>query len=95
MKFPNWVDDPNLPDEDRASNRLKYLILLAALHATGNPTLRSFGAHVGMHHTGLSRQIHMGSFSYNAARCIARACPQFLTAEGLVDPLSMKGIGNE
>lgn len=90
MNFPEWADGPQLSDEDRASNRLKYVILLAALHATGNPTLRSFSSHVGIHHTTLSHHIRMGSFSYNAARCISAICPATLTAQGLVDPLSMK-----
>lgn len=61
MKFPDWAEDPNLSDKERASARLKYLMLSIATEKTGKGSLRAFARLTGIDHSTLAYSIKRGS----------------------------------
>lgn len=90
MYFPKWVETPKT-EQERASARLKFIILLLALHAGARPTLRSFGEKIDMNHTLLWKLINAGSFSRPAATKVIKATgTKLVTVDDLVYPLEIK-----
>lgn len=67
MIFPDDIDNPNLSDEQRASNRLKYIISRTALEATGDGSVAKFASVVGMDPSTIFIYIKRGRFSSRAA----------------------------
>lgn len=67
MKFPKWVNGPRSTRQDRASNRLRYLILRLALELDRDNTLQKVAAKVGVSHSVISLYITRGQFSSSLA----------------------------
>lgn len=89
MFFPKWVEAPKNKDQ-KASNRLRFLILTLALHHGSRPTLRSFGTDLGINHTLLWKYIDAGSFSRPLAALIIKTTgTKLITADDLVYPLEI------
>lgn len=90
MYFPRWVETKKT-EEERASARLKFIILTLALHNGSRPTLRSFGEAIKINHTLLWKFIDAGSFSRaTSAKIIKATGTKLVTVEDLVYPLEIK-----
>lgn len=90
MLFPKWADGPRMTKAERASGRLQFLVQTLALEHTGRSSLRSLAAAVGLEHSTISKAVNQGAFSEKSALQIAhRLKPRIVTAEMLMDPLSI------
>jgi hypothetical protein len=91
MQFPKWADGPRLTKAERASGRLKYLVLTLATEHTGRASMRSLANAVGLEHSTVSKSITQGSFSEKSAlQILHRLKPRLVTVEMLMNPM---GIG--
>lgn len=68
MKFPEWVDDPQLDDQGRAQARLKYMIYRAATRNCGRPSLKALARKCDVDHSTLAYGLRKGRLSDAVAR---------------------------
>lgn len=67
MQFPKWVNSPGTTPQQRASNRLKYIMGRLAVEYSREGTLIAVTQAIGMSHTTCCNYIARGSFSANTA----------------------------
>lgn len=67
MIFPKWVNKPGTTKQERASNRLRYLVLKLALELDRKNTLQVICDRTGYSHSVISLYINNGKFSPAAA----------------------------
>lgn len=60
MQFPTSDSNPKLSKKQRASDRLRYLFLRAALHHTGRASVRALSQAIEMNHASLHSCISHG-----------------------------------
>lgn len=94
MNFPTWVHQgprgKRLSDAQVASNRLRYLILRAALHVTGDGTVSSFARCSDEERARIYGYISRGSFPRKMAERIeTRMGRDVICQEHLVSPLEI------
>ena len=63
MRFPKWVNKPGTTKQERAANRLRYLVLRLSLELDPRNTLQVVADRVGMSHVTISLYITRGYFS--------------------------------
>lgn len=90
MHFPAWVTNPRLKKQEKASNRLKYLLARLALDYSKEGSITHVASCIGMSHTTFYNYIARGAFSDSMALRIEKLfgrenCPN----EWLRDPLSI------
>lgn len=91
MQIPQWVDSKKRRKAERASARLKYILVLLAAKHTGRQSIRALAERCGMDHSTISHYIRQGSFSERAAKRIEGILGrQEITHEWLIDPLEEK-----
>ena len=88
MQFPPWVDQPRTK-KARAKNRLKYIIGILAMQATGKASVRAFAEHIGLNHSTISIYIGRGKFSEQCASHIQTQMPGLVQAADLINPLEI------
>lgn len=91
IEFPSWVTSPKrLTRRQLASNRLRFLVMNAALQAGGAGNVATFAHALGMHRTTITSQIKAGKFSHPAAVLAEKTFGQALVRkEWLTDPLNI------
>lgn len=87
MEFPKWADAPKMKKADRASGRLRYLLMTLALTHTGKNSVRALSTIVGLNHSTLSKYIKQGFFTEKAAAQVQLRIG--FSAAFLMDPLSI------
>lgn len=91
MQFPDWVDDPKLTDNERASNRLRYMIAYAGTKLTGRGTLRAVAKLAKLDHSTLAYAIKRGQCSAAVALQLEEAAGRdLLRHEFLRRPLEIE-----
>ena len=91
MHFPTWVTSVRSPKK-QATARLRYIINLAALQATGSGSVATFARHCEMDRGLIYKYIKAGSFTESSARKIEGATNGTVKWEQLARPLE---ISNE
>lgn len=90
MQFPKWVSPPGATKQERASNRLKFLMGMLATQYSREGTLMAVVKAIGMSHTTCCNYIARGSFSANTAlRIEALFGRKVVQNEWLRDPMSI------
>lgn len=94
MRFPSWVHmnarGRRLPDDVVASNRLRFIMLDAAVRKGGEGTIASFARHGGCERARLYQYINRGSFPQSLAEKLeAQFGRHLLQKEHLVFPLQI------
>jgi len=74
MQFPETVDDPSQPDEERARRRLKYLLDRASLRLTGRESVRSLAKALNMNHSSVIYALRQGKCAAHMAVTIEEMC---------------------
>lgn len=100
ITFPRWVThpvDPDLCKEDLdmllASRRVRYLVGLAALHATPQTSIAALADHCAVERSHIHAAIRDGKFSSKIAHKIERACGRdVIRREWLIYPLDMEEL---
>ena len=94
MHFPSWADGPRLTKKQRATGRLRYILMTLSTELTGRNSMRAFGQLVGLDHSTLSKYITQGYFTEKAASQVQVRIGdkgQFkVTAEMLMKPLDIQ-----
>lgn len=95
MKFPAWVHAPvkgkRLAEATVASNRLRFLLVNAALHVGAEATISGFARYADVPRTHLYNYIRRGSFPQKMAESIEDAVGRrFICAQHLVFPLKIE-----
>lgn len=67
MIFPRWVHKPGTTKQEKASNRLRYLVLRLAIDLDKDATLMKVAEYVGFSHSYISLHITKGYFSASLA----------------------------
>jgi hypothetical protein len=102
ITFPAWVEnprDPELSDADvdaqLAQRRLRYMVGLAALHATPNTSIAALADHCKVERAHLHAAIREGRFSASIAAKIERACGRkTVRREWLIYPLEIHELAH-
>lgn len=68
MKFPDWVDDPQLDDQGWAQARLKFMLYRAAGPNCDRPSLKALARKCGVDHSTLAYGMRKGRLSDKVAR---------------------------
>lgn len=90
VRFPQWVDAHKKEDQ-RASARLRYLISVAAVEATGRQSVRGLCERIEMDHSSVSSAIRRGYFTEQMAKAIEAAVGRkVIRFEYLIAPLKIK-----
>jgi hypothetical protein len=91
IKFPPWVDSGRTAESDKASARLRYILAVAAVDATGKQSVRALARHANVDHSTVSISIRRGYFTEETA-ALLEACVKhpFMTVENLTKPLEIK-----
>lgn len=90
MQFPKWADGPHLSKKERATGRLKFILMSLALEHTGRNSMRALSELVGLDHSTISKYIVAGAFTEKAASQVqVRLGEKVITAEMLMNPLSI------
>ena len=88
MQFPAWV---NRRGTKKASNRIRFLLGMAALQFGPQGTLSSLCRKVGVSHATVSIYTTKGAFSPAMAARFEKAFgPKFCNAAWLQDPMSIE-----
>jgi hypothetical protein len=95
MKFAPWVHarvKGKAPsDATVATNRLRYILMRAALHKTEGATIRSLAQHIGIEYNQLYRALRKGAFTVKLAASIEEAVGRdLIRKEHLVFPLNIE-----
>lgn len=91
MQFPDWVDDPKLTENERASNRLRFMIANAGTKLTGRGTLRAVAKLANLDHSTLAYAIKRGRCSAEVALKLEEAAGRnHLRHEDLRNPLAIE-----
>jgi hypothetical protein len=95
-KFPAWVEGPPrqpVNDEERARNRLRYLVLWASLQCTSAGSIASLADHCGIQRTQIHEALREGKFSAKMAADIERKCGRkVVRREWLIFPLEIEEL---
>ena len=90
MDIPSWVEKGKRTDRQRASARLKYVMMTMASRHTPRHSIRGLAELVGMNHSTLSIYIRRGECSAAAAqRIVEKLNDSGLTTTMLTDPMSI------
>jgi hypothetical protein len=90
MKFPKWVNKSGLSKEEKAVNRLKYIMGRTAIEFDRSGSVQALCAKVGVSHSTVSQYVNKGGFSESMAKGFEKAFgPEFMTKGFLQDPLSI------
>ncbi len=91
MRFPKWVNQTGSTKEQRAGNRLRYIIGRLALEYSRDGTLKALCGKLGVSHSTVSLYITLGKFSENMAVAFEKAFGRDLAPrEWLLEPLKIK-----
>lgn len=95
MKFPAWVHAPvkgkRLSEATIASNRLKYMLVHAALQVGAESTVSGVARYADVPRTHLYNYIRRGSFPQKMAEAIEQAIgKRFICAQHLVFPMKIE-----
>lgn len=74
MQFPETDRKPRLSQRERASQRIRYLFIRAALHVGQRGSVRGLARAIGMNHSTLHKAIDDGYCSPNVAIKIEELC---------------------
>lgn len=99
ITFPAWVEDPARWDKDLSKEdldaqlpqrRLRYMVHLAALHATPQANIAALADHCEIERTHIHAAIRDGKMSAKIAHKIERACGRdVVRREWLIYPLDI------
>lgn len=96
ITFPRWVTHPVDPEPgqcDLAQRRVRYMVGLAALHATPQTSIASLADHCQVERSHIHQAIRDGKFSSKIAHKIERACGRdVIRREWLIYPLDMEEL---
>lgn len=95
ISFPAWVERScELDDDDeRASRRLRYMILYAAIRTSPNGSIAGLADHCRIERTQVHAAIKEGRFSANMAAKVERACGRdVVRREWLIFPLEIQEL---
>lgn len=89
IEFPAWVENPG--DIELAQRRLRYMVGLAALHATPATSIAALADHCEIERAHVHASIREGRFSAPMAAKIERACGRrTVRREWLIYPLEIQ-----
>ena len=90
MDIPNWVDKGKRSKTEKATARLKYIIMTLASRHSPRSSMRGLAELVGMNHSTLAIYVRRGACSELAARRIVEKLKDdTLTTTMLTDPMSV------
>ena len=90
MHFPEWADNKRMTKKQRASARLKFILMELANRHTGRASLRGLAEVVGLNHSTLCKYVKDGRFTESkACQMEVRLGRSSVTAAMLIDPLSI------
>lgn len=100
ITFPAWVENPRDPDLCKAdleallpSRRLRFMVHLAALHATPQASIAALADHCDIERSHIHAAIRDGKMSPKLAHKIERACGRdIVRREWLIYPLDMEEL---
>lgn len=100
ITFPAWVErpcDPELTPDDLVAQlpqrRLRFMVGLAALHATSQASIAALADHCQVERSHIHAAIRDGRFSSKIAHKIERACGrEVVRREWLIYPLDMEEL---
>lgn len=91
IMFPQWVNDLKKSDTDRARLRLRYILAVAAVEATGKQSVRALARHSKVDHSTISISIRRGYFTEDTALLLTEVIKHpFITVANLTKPLEIK-----
>lgn len=91
MQFPKWVNQTGYTKEQRASNRLQYIINRLAIDYSREGTLTALCKKVGVSHSTVSYYVNLGQFSFKMADAFQKTFGKDkVLAEWLREPLAIK-----
>lgn len=89
LTFPAWVENPR-DTEQLAQRRLRYMVGLAALHATPATSISALADHCAIERAHVHAAIREGRFSAAIAAKIEKACGRkTVRREWLIYPLDI------
>ena len=89
MQIPAFIDR-NKTKSERASARLRYVLISLSVQHTGRHSMRALAELVGLDHSTLSTYIRKGGFSESAATRIVTAIPTCdISVDELMRPLTV------
>ena len=91
MQFASWVNRRGLSKAQKATNRLRFLLGMAALQFSREGTLANLCRKVGVSHVTVSIYTTKGAFSPAMAARFEKAFgPEFCRADWLQDPMMIE-----
>ena len=96
VSFPSWVEGPECADNSahaRACRRVRFLVYLAAIHATKSASLASLTDKCDIERSHLHAAIREGKFSPQMATKVERACGRkVMRRDWLMFPLEIEEL---
>jgi len=83
MSLPQWVDDPSISEQERASRLIKYHLRRAALWHNPDASIVRLSTDMGMAPTTLHNGIARGGLSRQQALAVEAFCDGVVTRDQL------------
>lgn len=83
MSLPQWVDDPSISEQERASRLIKYHLRRAALWHNQDASIVRLSTDMGMAPTTLHNGIARGGLSRQQALAVEAFCAGVVTRDQL------------
>ena len=83
MSLPQWVDDPSISEQERASRLIKYHLRRAALWHNQDASIVRLSTDMGMAPTTLHNGIARGGLSRQQALAVEAFCDGVVTRDQL------------